>query len=211
MHDCLASHLSSLPDETEHGVCNTHLLHNLEEIVEQEKEPNGWAVRMQRLLLKTRDVAVHGFDTVGSPVPEPEPSCQATTTVWDAFLALVLDRYESLSPPALALWTLRDACLTVHGQPCRALANNLAEQALRMTKLQMKILSGFRTRAGAERFVRMRGLMETARKQERNLLDLLWLGPYAPVPWLAPDLTQHQQWRTPLDPQDHQGCPSSYV
>lgn len=101
MRDRFASHLSPLPDETKHGVCNTHLLHNLEEIAEQEKEPDDWAVRMQRLLLKARDGAVHGFDTVGSPVPEP--SCQAMTTVWDAFLALVLDRYESLSPPALAL------------------------------------------------------------------------------------------------------------
>lgn len=72
--------------------------------------------------------------------------------------------------------------LDVHGQSRYALANNLAEQALRRPKLQMNISNGFRTRAGAEHLVRMWGLVETTRRQEQNLLDLLPLGPDASVP-----------------------------
>ena len=52
MHARLASYWKHLQDETEHGLCNAHLLRNLEEIVELEKAPDGWAARMQRLLLE---------------------------------------------------------------------------------------------------------------------------------------------------------------
>ena len=160
VHDRFASYLSQLPEETAHGLCNAHLLRNLEEIVELEKTPDGWAARMQRLLLEARDTARHWGATTGGPVPE---SVRAqTTAAWDALLAPVLDRYERLPPPArgrhrghnlaLALWTLRDACLLF-----------------------------IRTRAGAERFAHMRGLAETARKQGQNLLDLLRQDPDAPA------------------------------
>ncbi|GEM_PF-7030059 len=67
-----------------------------------------------------------------------------------------------------------------------ARAGQLRAQALRMAKLPMKISGGFRTPAGVERFARMRGLIETARKQGHNLLDLLRLDPEAPVPWPDP-------------------------
>ena len=40
----------------------------------------------------------------------------------------------------------------------------------------------FRTRAGAERFAHLRGLVETPRKQKWNLLELLRQGPDAPAP-----------------------------
>ncbi len=194
VHDRLASYGTRLSDETAHGVCNAHLLRNLEAIVELEKAPDGWAAAMQTLLREARDTAGHACDTTGGPVPEPVR--RATAAAWDALLAPVLDHYESLPPPAcgrhrghnlaLALWTLRDACLLFLADPRVPFTNNRAEQALRMAKPRMKISGGFRTPAGAERFARMRGLIETARKQGHNLLDLLRLEPQAPVPWPDP-------------------------
>lgn len=44
-----------------------------------------------------------------------------------------------------------------------------------MAKLQMKISGCFRTWDGAGCFVHTRGLIETARKREQNLLNLLQL------------------------------------
>ncbi len=184
VHDRLASYGSQLPEETRHAVCNAHLLRNLEEIIELEKAPDGWAARMQQRLLEARDAADHWYEATGGPVPEPVR--QATAAAWDALLAPVLDHYESLTPPARgrrrghnlarALWTLRDACLLFLADSAVPFTNNGAEQALRMAKLQMKISGGFRTRAGAERFARMRGLVETARKRQQNLLELLRQG-----------------------------------
>ena len=194
VHDRFAPYLSRLPDETAHGLCNAHLLRNLEEMVELEKAPDGWAARMQRLLLEARDVAAHWGEATGGPVPETLR--RETAAAWDALLAPVLDHYEGLPPPtrgrrrghnlALALWTLRDACLLFLADPAVPFTNNRAEQALRMARLQMKISGCFRTRAGAERFARMQGLAETARKQGHNFLDLLRLDPDAALPQANP-------------------------
>jgi len=42
--------------------------------------------------------------------------------------------------------------------------NNHAEQILRMLKVRQKISGGFRTKTGAERFLRVRGYIDTVRK-----------------------------------------------
>ena len=153
VHDRFSAYASRLPQETVHALCNAHLLRNLQEIVELEQEPEGWAARMQRLLLAARDTAAHWCDTTGGPVPKPVRV--QTAAAWDALLTPVLDHYEGLPPPArgrrrghnlaLALWTHRDACLHFLADPRVPFTNNQAEQALRMAKLQMKISGGFRT------------------------------------------------------------------
>ena len=150
---------------------------------------------MQRWLLAARDRADHWYEKTGGPVPDALRA--QTAASWDALLAPVLDHYESLPPPtrgrrrrrghnlARALWQEREACLRFLADPAVPFTNNRAERALRMAKLQMKISGGFRTRAGAERFALMRGLVETARQRAWPLLDLLRLGPDA-VPQPAP-------------------------
>ena len=97
VHDRFAAYWSAMADETVHAFCNAHLLRNLEEIVEWEKEPDGWAARMQRRLLEARDVATHWPGTIGGPVPEAV--CRETAAAWDALLAPVPEHYESLPPP----------------------------------------------------------------------------------------------------------------
>ena len=193
VHDRLASYWKHLPDETVHAVCHAHLLRNLEEIVEREQAPDGWAARMQRWLLAARDLADHWHEKTGGPVPAAIR--QETGAAWDALLAPVLEHYESLPPPARgrrrghnlarALWQEREACLLFLADPAVPFTNNRAERALRMAKPRMKISGGFRTQAGAERFALMRGLVETARQRAWPLLDLLQLGPEA-VPQPAP-------------------------
>lgn len=86
------------------------------------------------------------------------------------------------NPRGQGQWTLRDACLRFLADSAVPFTNNGAEQAVRMAKPRMKISGGFRTRAGAERLARMRGLVETARQRQQNLLELLWQGPDIPVP-----------------------------
>ena len=51
--------------------------------------------------------------------------------------------------------------------------NNLAEQALRMMKVKMKISGGFRTSEGAQAFAALRSVIATARKQRQNILQAL--------------------------------------
>ena len=61
--------------------------------------------------------------------------------------------------------------------------NNLCERDLRMVKLQQKISGCWRTTEGAERFLKVRSDLSTARKQGQRPVDvLLALG--AGQPWL---------------------------
>ncbi len=92
---------------------NTHLLRNLEEIVELEQAPDGWAARMQRLLLEARDIAAHWHDTTGGPVTEAVRA--KTGAAWDALLAR-------------ALWQEREACLRFLADPAVPFTNNRAER-----------------------------------------------------------------------------------
>ena len=189
VHDRFASYWSAMADETVHALCNAHLLRNLEEIVELEKAPDGWAARMQRLLLEARDVAAHWCETTGGPVPAAVRA--ETAAAWDVLLAPVLEHYESLPPPtrgrsrrrghnlARALKKEREACLRFLADPAVPFTHNRAERALRMAKVHIKIAGCFRTRDGAERFALLRGLVETARQREWPLLDFLRRGPDA--------------------------------
>ena len=57
--------------------------------------------------------------------------------------------------------------------------NNLAEQALRMMKVRLKISGCFRSVGGAEDFVTLHTVLATARKQGWNLLETLQQPPDA--------------------------------
>ena len=63
--------------------------------------------------------------------------------------------------------------------------NNGSEQALRMVKLQQKISGTFQSDHGAEDFARIRSYLQTAAKQNQNLLDVLaqlfTTGPWLPA------------------------------
>lgn len=51
--------------------------------------------------------------------------------------------------------------------------NNLAEQALRMSKVKQKISGCFRTAHGADTFFTIRSYLATMTKQKANLFDCL--------------------------------------
>ena len=91
VHDRFAAYGTRQPRVRAHALCNAHRLRNLQEIVELEEEPHGWAARLQRLLHEARRCA-RGFRMVtGGPV-------QRLAETWEAILQPALDRYERLPP-----------------------------------------------------------------------------------------------------------------
>ena len=61
----------------------------------------------------------------------------------------------------------------------------LAEQALRMMKVKMKISGAFRTFKGAADFAALRSVVATARKQGWNILHTLTAQPHALIQALS--------------------------
>src|SRR5260370_39855925 len=64
--------------------------------------------------------------------------------------------------------------------------NNLAEQALRMMKVKMKISGAFRTVEGAQAFAALRSVIASARKQGHNILAILSANPSTLIQAFAP-------------------------
>ena len=131
----------------------------------------------------TRPAAVPGGSAWSPAAPSPPRRRQRLAEAWEAILQPALDRCERLPLCSggrrrghnLALCRHREACLSFLTDPTIPFSNNLAEQALRMMRLQMKIPGCFRTLEGARRFADVRSLIETDRKQGRDLLAGLLL------------------------------------
>ena len=173
--------------ECTHSLCNAHHLRELTFVHEQMKEKiwDRWAQDMIDLLVQAKDeVAQHA-----SALPAQRQSWYHQQ--WEA----LLQRGESHHPANPAAGTgsgqrgrapqskahnllkrlrvYRDDVwrfMTDAGVP---FTNNLAEQALRMSKVRQKISGCFRTPAGAQTFFTIRSYLDTIRKQGASLLDCL--------------------------------------
>lgn len=190
VHDGLASYKEL---SCTHSLCNAHHLRELLFIHESmgEKIWDDWARQMMELLRQ----ALAEVDRAGKPLDaERQAHYQAC---WSA----LLERGEQLNPAVHRSGTSGDQALgigrtgrvkqskaynllkrlrlyradvwrfmTDEGVP---FTNNLAEQALRMSKVKQKISGCFRTQHGADTFFTIRSYLATMSKQKANLHQCL--------------------------------------
>ena len=179
IHDCWQSYLTY--EQCAHGLCNAHLLRELNFLIEQDAQ--RWAEKMKRLLLtikktiasakadrktrldkaqikdfelKYRDIVAEGFKE------NPEYPCRKKRKKRTKAQNL-LRRLEGHMREQLAF--MYDFAVPFD--------NNLAERDIRMVKVQQKISGCFRTTDGAKVFSRIRSYISTARKQGQNVLNAL--------------------------------------
>ena len=168
-----------------HAFCNSHILRELEALIEFDKEP--WPEFMRDLLLEA-NAAVREAREAGARALPPEKLAAFVERYWAAVRLgwtyhrdlpklegkpgkrqkkrpghNLLDRLKKFKTETLRFLTDFDVPFT----------NNLAEQDLRMMKVRMKISGSFRTLEGAEIFARLRSIVSTARKQGFNILEIL--------------------------------------
>ena len=194
IHDCLASYFDL---RCLHGLCNAHLLRELVFLVENLHQ--DWAGKMRRLLLDMnkrvnelkamgrtrlhhtelaswlrRYEALLAEGYAANPPPPPPPVPRRGRPKKTKAINL-LDRMRRHKKSALAFLCDFDVPFT----------NNHAEQILRMLKVRQKISGGFRTKSGAERFLRLRSYIDTARKHElpvfQAIVDAMAGRPFIPV------------------------------
>lgn len=188
VHDGLASYKGL---QCTHSLCNAHHLRELVYIHEQENEKiwDPWAQKMIALLLQAlKEVAVAAGPLDGQ------------RQAWfEAQWSELLERGEALNPQTERTGTSHDAGTGARGRPRQSKAanllkrlrehrhdvwrfisdegvpftNNLAEQALRMSKVKQKISGCFRTEHGADTFFTIRSYLATMAKQKANLFDCL--------------------------------------
>ena len=170
-----------------HSLCNAHHLRELVYVHDSlnEKAFDGWAQGMMDTLVQGK----REVDALGAPLPQER--LQWYEGQW---LAL-LERGERLNPRQQP----QESFTARRGQPRQRVqfnllarlrqykddvwrfatdagvpfTNNLAEQALRMSKVRQKVSGCFRTDEGAKTFFTLRSYLQTMRKQCVNLFDCL--------------------------------------
>ena len=188
VHDGLISYKGL---DCTHSLCNAHHIRELVYVHEQENEKiwDPWAQEMIDLLLQ----ALKEVDAKGGPL-------SIQRQAWfQARWSKLLQRGEEYNPLNQRTGTSQDAGLGARGRLKQSKAanllrrlrdyrhdvwrfmsedgvpftNNLAEQALRMSKVKQKISGCFRTEHGADTFFTIRSYLATMHKQKTNLFDCL--------------------------------------
>ena len=164
-----------------HALCGGH---HLRELLAAEEAGQVWAQGMSCLLLDTlalvNEAKAAGHDILTE---------QALTELDASYRAVIELGYEEnpgLAENAEKKMKRTDAenlLLRLDCQQPEALrfahdfrvpfTNNLAEQDIRMVKLQQKISGCWRTDQGAQRYLRVRSYISTARKQGQRPLEVL--------------------------------------
>jgi transposase len=180
-----------------HALCNAHHLRELKALMEIDKE--AWAFEMYHFLRR----ACHAVNAARERELPLSPQLIAWLQKrYDRILAKGLAFHEAQSPPEQSLQSNgkksrgrrrrrkgHNLLLRLQSRKSDVLrflvdfnvpfTNNLAEQALRMMKVRLKISGSFRTVAGAEDFITLRSVLHTAKKQGWNLLETLQESPEA--------------------------------
>lgn len=168
--------------EVEHGLCNAHHLRELKALTEIEQE--SWAKSMTQVLLLANRYK-HRYASI-----IPQSIRQRLRRIYNSIVERGLNYHQSLPPLSRKskfgrikrrvghnlLLRLRDYASDVWRfleQPEVPFSNNQAERDLRMIKCKQKISGGFRARESAENFAKIRSVISTAKKQGRNILQVL--------------------------------------
>ena len=178
IHDCWKTYFGY---DCEHGLCNAHVIRELRYV--HENLGQGWAKKMIDLLYEMKKEADRRSE---SKEWFTEREIKSFTRRFNIFITKG-EKENPFKPPTikkkgrpkrtkpqnllLRLRTYSDDFLAFLGDPLIPFTNNLAEQDVRMMKVQQKVSGCFRTTAGAQVFARIRSYLSTLRKNSKNILD----------------------------------------
>lgn len=148
-----------------HQICIAHLLRNLNWLNELDKKQN-WSARLQELLRK----AVHWRNT--------NPETVADTTTWteslDSLLNENLDKFKKpFRQIRNSLRKLKDHVFLFLKDPRVPSHNNASEGGIRILKVKHKRSGGFRSQSGAEDFMAIHSVADTAKKNNFSRWDAI--------------------------------------
>jgi transposase len=192
VHDCWGPYFKM--SGVLHGLCNAHLLRELQALMDFEKEP--WAFAMSRFLRQ----ACHAVHLAQDRQNTLKPSfVHYMLARYDCIISQGLAFHAAQAPPEsrnptakkrrgrikrrighnllVRMRDHRESVLRFITEPAVPFTNNQAEQDVRMMKVRQKVSGGFRSMTGAESFATLRSVISTARKQGLSMLDTLTQDP----------------------------------
>jgi transposase len=177
IHDCLRTYFGY---ECEHGLCNAHVIRELRYIHENMNQ--DWAGKLIDLLYEMKKKA-------DSLIGDGNWFTEEEIRSYDRRFKIFITKGENenpFKPPMekkrgppkrtkpqnllVRFRTYQDCFLAFLTDPMIPFTNNLAEQDLRMMKVQQKVSGCFRTVRGAQIFARIRSFLSTLRKNGQGIL-----------------------------------------
>jgi transposase len=162
-------------DTAEHALCNVH---HLRELVAAAEAGHTWPVAMSCLLLDTREL-VQAARAAGRQRLTPRALGELAAS-YETIIAMGHQEHPASTAKRskahnllLRLERDRAEVLRFAHDFNVPFSNNRAEQDIRMVKLQQKISGCWRTSEGAQRFLKIRGYISSARKNGLAPLDAL--------------------------------------
>lgn len=148
-----------------HQICIAHLLRNLNYLNDLDRNQN-WSSRLQELLRK----AVHWRNT--------NPETVADTTTWtkslDRLLNENLDKFKKpFRQIRNSLRKLKDHVFLFLKDPRVPSHNNASEGGIRILKVKQKRSGGFRSQNGAEDFMAIHSVADSAKKNNFSRWDAI--------------------------------------
>ena len=188
IHDSWSSYGGVLAKVGGHGLCNAHHLRELAAVTDLDGQ--RWSGRMTDLLLDglaKRNAAMEaGLRALKSEVVEEleQEYDRVIRAGWRENPGRTKRRRLSKAGNLLKRLEERKAEVLRFLHDFKVpFSNNEIERDLRMTKLHEKISGGWRSKDGAQTFLRVRSYLATARKQGRGMLEVL-VGAFEGRPWL---------------------------
>lgn len=203
IHDCLATYFTYT--DTKHGLCNAHLLRELNFQIEQGKR---WATQIHQSLLELYQRTQKGTIPIKNIEIEKEnwkKMCSSAIEIEEILLAAkktlpLLSLFDKADTPKKRGRIPRGKALKLldrlllHSDAILAFAefevvpftNNQAERDIRPIKTKLKISGCFRTTDGANRYARIQGFISTCRKNNMNVFNELKTIALKPFSYIAP-------------------------
>lgn len=173
IHDCWASYFNF--DNAAHGLCNAHLLRELQALIENN---SLWAGKMHALLMKLYQLTHKGksyLDNLTPYIQEYQSICQEADREEPQPTQKSRGKPKSSKGRNLLnrLVQHQDSVLAFAKYDYIPFTNNQAERDIRPVKGKIKNAGCFRSTDGADHFARIQSFISSTRKQSQSVFKEL--------------------------------------
>jgi transposase len=173
IHDCWASYFNF--DNASHGLCNAHLLRELQALIENN---SLWAGKMHALLMKLYQLTDKGKSHLENLIPyiqEYQSICQEANREEPQPTQKPRGKPKSSKGRNLLnrLVQHQDSVLAFAKYDYIPFTNNQAERDIRPVKGKIKNAGCFRSTDGADHFARIQSFISSTRKQSQSVFKEL--------------------------------------